>query len=104
MNLLEQVKGKITELHTCDAAYILAHAAWSACDFRMLPGPCVFKVSVALDGGNAELISKLQRLSLEVDFHNGDQAEMLRWLHTNGYSAYVAKKVKMTKKNLVDWA
>jgi len=103
MDLLEEVKGKIADLHTCDAAYILAHAAWSACDFRMLPGPCVFEVSVSLDAGNAVLISRLQRLSLENDFHNGDQALMLRWLHDNGYSAYVAKQVKMTKKKLVDW-
>ena len=104
MDLLEEVKNKIADLHTCDAAYILAHAAWSACDFRMLPGPCVFEVSVSLDAGNAELVSRLQRLSLENDFHNGDQALMLRWLLLCACREYEGKRVKMTKKKLVDWA
>jgi hypothetical protein len=103
MKLLEEVKEKITYLHTCSAAYILAHAAWSACDHRSLPGPSTLEVSAQLDDDNIKLIGDLQRITRKTDYSNTDQAEMLRWLDSNCYSSYVAKQVKITKKKLVDW-
>lgn len=103
MDLLEKVKFKIAELNTCSAAYILAHAAWSACDHRELPGPSVLEVSHRLDKGNIDLVSQLQNITRCTDYSNTDQAEMLRWLHSSGYSKHVAKQVKKTMKTLVDW-
>lgn len=103
MVLLDKVKKKIDYLHTCSAAYILAHAAWSACDHRLLPGPSALEISCSLDQDNYDLVVQLQRLSVCTDYDNSAQAEMLRWLHSAGYSKYVAKKVKSTMKKLVDW-
>lgn len=103
MKLLEDVKNKIIYLHTCSAAYILAHAAWSACDHRELPGPSALRVSVALDSSNKELVYQLQQITSCHDYSNDDQAEMLKWLDSNDYSNYVAKQVKTTRKKLADW-
>lgn len=103
MQLLNEVKAKIQYLHTCTAAYLLAHAAWSACDHRKLPGPSTLQISAALDHSNKHLIAELQRITDQPDYSNRDQAEMLCWLHDNGYSGYVAKQLKTTKNKLVDW-
>lgn len=104
MEILDQVRNKIMYLHTCNAAYILAHAAWSACDHRELPGPSVISVSASLDSSNVELVYRLQQITTHMDYSNDDQAKMLRWLHDNGYSRYVAKQVKTTMKKLIDWS
>lgn len=82
MILLEQVKKKIAALHTCPAAYILAHAAWSACDHRDVPGPSALTISSRLDSNNINLLSQLQQITTREDYSNSDQAEMLRWLHS----------------------
>jgi len=103
MELLDDIKQKINYLGTCTAAYILAHAAWSACDHRELPAPSALKISVSLDSSNVEMVAQLQQITTCHDYSNSDQAEMLRWLDSNGYSGYVAKQVKITKKKLVDW-
>ena len=103
MNVLEEVKKKIAYLTTCSSAYLLAHAAWSACDHRCLPGPSVLDISADLDSECQKYIFNLQQITSFPDYSNSDQAEMLRWLHKNGYSSYVAKKVKTTKNKLVDW-
>ena len=103
MKLLEIMKEKILYLGGCSAAYIVAHAAWSACDHRSLPGPSVLEVSASLDEGNKELLTQLNQITLFTDYSNSDQAEMLRWLHKAGYSSYVAKQVKMAKNKLIDW-
>ena len=105
MQLLEAVKKKITYLHTCRGAYILAHAAWSACDHRYLPGPSALEISANLDLGNIELVHMLQQITGMADYSNPDQAEMLRWIHEQpfGYSNYIAKQLKTTKKKLIDW-
>jgi len=104
MHLLEEVKAKIIYLSSCTAAYLLAHAAWSACDHRKLPGPSVLQLSAALDHSNKELINQLQRITDQPDYSNRDQAEMLRWLNDHGYTAYIAKQLKTTKNKLVDWS
>ena len=98
MQILESVKRQLTRLHTCSSAYVLAHAAWSACDHRALPGPSLLEISSQLDESNKRLVNHLMHISSSVDYRNDDQAEMLRWLDKSGYSAYVAKQVKMTKK------
>ncbi len=103
MKLLDTVKRKISLLGGCSAAYILAHAAWSACDHRKLPGPSTLEISVVLDEGNTRLFFHLNQITGFPDYSNDDQAEMLRWLDEAGYSRYVAKQVKMPKKKLVDW-
>jgi len=103
MKLLDIVKTKIVKLHTCSAAYLLAHAAWSACDHRELPGPSALEMSATLDAGNLELVNYLQRITTMDDYSNPDQAEMLRWLDQAGYTSYVAKQLKTTRKKLVDW-
>ncbi len=103
MELLERVKAKINKLGRCSAAYILAHAAWSSCDHRELPGPSLLRVSVALDPSNTELFFQLNQITTYSDYSNDDQAEMLRWLDKSGYSGYVSKQVKVTKKKLIDW-
>lgn len=103
MQVLEQVKGRINTLQTCDAAYILAHAAWSACDHRMPPGPCAMEVSSKLDSNNRELVFQLQQITNQPDFSNSDQAEMLRWLHSAGYTRYLCKQLKTKKNKLIDW-
>lgn len=103
MEILEQAKQKINYLHTCDAAYILAHAAWSACDHRMYPGPSIFEVSCDLDASNKQIIFGLMQIAQQPDFSNSDQAEMLRWLHDRGYTKYLCKQFKTTAKKLIDW-
>lgn len=103
MDLLQRVKQKINSLHTCDSAYILAHAAWSACDHRQIPGPSAMEVSSVLDENNKKLVFQLQQITLFRDYDNSEQAEMLRWLHNVGYSKYVAKRAKTTMKKLIDW-
>lgn len=103
MNILEQVKQKITSLYGCDSSYILAHAAWSACDHRNFNGPSALAVSTGLDSGNKGLVNRLYDITSHYDYSNVDQAEMLKWLHENEFSGYIAKQLKTTKKNLVDW-
>lgn len=103
MELLKKVKQKIASLHTCESAYLLAHAAWSACDHRQLPGPSAMEISSGLDDSNKKLVFQLQHITLFPDYSNSDQAEMLRWLHNSGYSKYVAKRAKTTMKKLIDW-
>lgn len=103
MDILERTKTKIASLSGCSAAYLLAHAAWSACDHRELPGPSFLELSSTLDGSNKELAWQLMNISVLGDYSNRDQAEMLYWLHDRGYSSYVAKQLKTTKKKLVDW-
>jgi hypothetical protein len=103
MQLLDEVKNKILYLDTCTAAYLLAHAAWSACDHRKLPGPSTLQISAALDRSNKHLVTELQRITGHPDYSNRDQSEMLRWLNDKGYTSYVAKQLKTTKKKLVDW-
>ncbi len=100
MEILELVKERITYLSHCSGAYRMAHAAWSACDHRDLPGPSVLEISVGLDEGNKELYFKLCKIITYPDYSNDDQAEMLRWLDEAGYSKYVAKQVKMTQKQV----
>lgn len=103
MQVLDNAKAKISQLSGCHAAYLLAHAAWSACDHRELPGPSCLETSSTLDASNKELLFSLQQISCLPDYSNSDQAAMLRWLHEQGYSSYIAKKVKTTKAKLVDW-
>lgn len=103
MKLLNVVKDRISSLGGCSGAYLLAHAAWSACDHRKLPGPSSLEISVVLDEKNTRLFFHLCKISGFHDYSNDDQAEMLRWLHEKGYSSYVAKQVKMYKNKLVDW-
>lgn len=103
MKILDVVKERILSLNTCSAAYLLAHAAWSACDHRKLPGPSALEISVVLDEKNTRLFFHLCQISGFHDYSNDDQAAMLHWLHEAGYSKYVAKQVKMPKKKLVDW-
>jgi hypothetical protein len=103
MKLLEEVKNKISYLEHCSSAYILAHAAWSACDHRLINGPSILECTGKLDTSNRILINELQQITSYDDYSNADQASMLAWLHENQYSSYIAKKVKMTHKKLVDW-
>lgn len=103
MEILEIAKKRLNFLDTCSAAYLLAHAVWSACDHRKIPGPSTLEISVVLDKSNTELFFKLNEITTFSDYSNDDQAEMLRWLDEAGYSSYVAKTVKIPKKKLVDW-
>lgn len=103
MDLLDKVKQKIDSLYSCDAAYILAHAAWSACDHRKPPGPSALEVSAKLDSSNTEIVQQLYDITAHYDYSNADQTEMLRWLHQRDFSGYIAKQLKTTKKKLVDW-
>lgn len=103
MEILEQAKQQISYLHTCDSAYILAHAAWSACDHRMYPGPCAMEIGSSLDGTRKQLVFQLQQITNQPDFSNSDQAEMLRLLHARGYTKYLCKQFKTTAKKLIDW-
>lgn len=103
MDILEQAKQKIVYLHTCDSAYIIAHAAWSACDHRMYPGPCAMDISSGLDSENREIVFGLQNITNQPDFSNSDQEAMLHWLHARGYSKWLAKKFKTHAKKLIWW-
>lgn len=103
MEVLELAKERINALHTCDSAYIIAHAAWSACDHRMQPGPCAMEISSKLDERHTRLVFQLQQITVQPDFDNSDQAEMLRWLHKKGYTKYLCKQLKTTKAKLIDW-
>lgn len=103
MKLLEQVKEQLLALHSCDSAFILAHAAWSACDGRKLSGPSCLEISAGLDDTNKTLVAKLNGITMQTDYSNSDQSEMLRWLHAQRYSRYIAKTLKMAKTKLVDW-
>lgn len=104
MKLLEEVKQKLIYLNDCSAAFVVAHAAWSACDHRELPGPSALSISATLDNDNIHLIGQLQQITTNIDYSNDDQAEMLRWLNNKGYSRYIAKQVKVKLSKLVDWA
>jgi len=103
MMLLEIVKKRIDYLDSCTAAFILAHAAWSACDHREQPGPSALHISYSLDSSNIELVTQLQKITCCDDYSNSDQVEMLKWLHSSGYSKYIARRLKTTIKKLVDW-
>lgn len=103
MKLLETIKQRISSLSGCEAAYILAHASWSACDHRKFSGPSALQTSSALDSSNQELVWMLYAITSQADYSNNAQAAMLRWLNERGYTSYVAKQLKTTKKKLVDW-
>jgi len=100
MQILEAVKQKLNYLNDSPAAYLLAHAAWSACDHRELPGPSALRVSAVMDSGNIDLVNQLQRITTCPDYSNDDQFEMLGWLHSKGYSNHIAKQVKVKLNNL----
>lgn len=103
MELLDEMQKKIEWLGHCDGAYIMAHATWAACDHREVCGPGALTLSHKLDPGNKERVDALNRITLQNDYNNCDQADMLKWLHDKGFSGYVAKQIKWTKKRLVDW-
>lgn len=103
MNLLDRIEKKIESLGRSGGAYVMAHATWSACDHRKVCGPSSLEISVALDPSNKELVDQLNRITQESDYCNEHQAAMLNWLHEHKFSEYVAQKVKIEPKLLVDW-
>lgn len=71
MKLIDSVLDQIQCLEKSKAAYILAHALYSACVGT--PGPSLLKVSVALDSNNRELFCKLVQIAFEPDYSNSAQ-------------------------------
>lgn len=78
--LINEMMAQIEYLHRCNAAYLMAHALYSACHHGDFPGPNILNLSSGLDRGNKELVGRLLYLTSEPDYSNDAQDNARDWI------------------------
>ncbi|MBA6417049.1 hypothetical protein H4J50_13580 [Colwellia sp. 6M3] len=92
MNSLESIKSKVIEHPYTSSSKVLIQAAASACSEDYGVNLC--QASYKLDRDNKRLLWELMNITLQPDFSNKAQYEMLVWLEKEGFLECATKYKK----------